>query len=79
MSCALIRRNRLRTFYLERVVDVTGISGTGVISQGVEFSDGTCVMKWLTDTSSIGIYNSIEELIQIHGHGGNTVLRWDWV
>ena len=69
----------MRTFYLERLEDETGISGTGVVTQGVEFSDGTCVMKWLTGTSSIGIYNSIEELIQIHGHEGKTVLRWDWV
>jgi hypothetical protein len=69
----------MRTFYLERLEDETGISGTGVISQGVEFSDGTCVMKWLTDTSSIAIYKSVDDLIKIHGHAGKTVLRWDWV
>ncbi len=69
----------MRTFYLERLIDETGISGTGLVCEGVEFSDGTCVMKWLTETSSTAIYNNAEELMQIHGHGGKTVLRWDSV
>lgn len=66
----------MRTFYLERLEDETGISGTGIVTEGVQFSNGSCVMRWLTATSSIAIYNSIEELEQIHGHGGRTVVRW---
>lgn len=67
----------MRRFYLRRLVDETGVSGTGVITEGVEFSDGTCVMRWLTATSSIAIYNNIIELLKIHGHAGKTLVYSD--
>ncbi len=62
----------MRTFNLQRDDDETGISGTGVVAQGVEFDDGSVAMKWLTATSSLGYYESIDELVTIHGHGGRT-------
>lgn len=66
----------MRTFYINRKEDETGISGTGVVAEGVEFADGTCVIRWCTDTASTNFYNSTEEMIEIHGHGGRTVLEW---
>lgn len=62
----------MRTFNLQRDDDETGISGTGVVAQGVEFDDGKVVMRWLTDTASYGIYDSMADLVVIHGHGGRT-------
>lgn len=62
----------MRYFYLQRDEDVSGSSGVGKVAEGVEFKDGVCCMRWLTKTSSTAIYNSIEELEQIHGHGGKT-------
>lgn len=62
----------MRTFNLQRDDDETGISGTGVVAQGVEFDDGTVAMRWLTETASFGLYDNIEELVIIHGHGGRT-------
>ena len=62
----------MRTFDLQRDDDETGISGTGVVAQGIEFDDGSVAMKWLTDTASLGYYDSIDELVIIHGHGGRT-------
>lgn len=66
----------IRRFYLQRDEDETGISGTGVVAEGVVFFDGTCVLKWLTDTSSINIYRSYIEMIHLHGHGGKTQIKW---
>lgn len=66
----------MRRFELWRAVDVSGVSGTGRIAHGVEFGNGQCVMYWLTETTSIAIYENAERLITIHGHNGATKLRW---
>lgn len=62
----------MRTFILYRVVDVSGVSGTGVVAEGVQFSDGVCVCRWTTDTATTTVYDSIEDVQAIHGHDGAT-------
>lgn len=62
-------------FELDRVEDESGVSGTGVVAEGVIFSDGVCAMRWKTDKSSTAIYANIQELEAIHGHGGKTKVR----
>lgn len=59
-------------FELHRDEDETGISGTGVVAQGVVFASGKCALLWLTEHTSVGVYDSIEELTAIHGHDGRT-------
>ena len=66
----------LRRFNLVRKEDASGVSGCGIVAEGLQFSDGSCVIKWLTSTSSIGIYHSYVEMLHIHGHEGKTVIRW---
>ena len=66
----------MKLFYLERSEDETGISGTGTVAEGVEFSNGTCVLNWLTEVKSIVIYEDILDLIKIHGHNGKTKVVW---
>ena len=66
----------MQNFVLERDYDVSGVSGTGRVAEGVVFTNGRAVMTWLTEYSSIAIYNSIEELVQIHSHGGATRVVW---
>lgn len=66
----------MRRFDLQRTEDASGVSGTGVVAQGVEFDDGTCALRWLTATASTGLYDSAADLIAIHGHGGRTTLAW---
>jgi len=66
----------MRLFDLERIEDVSGISGNGVVAQGVEFDDGTIVMRWVTAHRSTSFYSSEKDLIAIHGHAGRTVVRW---
>lgn len=65
-----------RLFQLVRHEDETGISGTGAVAEGVKFSDGTCVLRWLTEHSSTAVYASISELEAIHGHNGKTEVVW---
>lgn len=62
----------MRLFELHRDVDETGISGTGVVAQGVEFDDGRCAMRWLPGVTSTVVYDSLGDLERIHGHGGKT-------
>lgn len=66
----------MRRFQLHRDNDVTGISGTGVVAEGVEFTPGECVVRWLTETWSCVFYLSKEDVIKIHGHNGSTRLVW---
>lgn len=66
----------MRLFYLDRIRDETGVSGTGIVVEGVEFSDGSVAIRWLTATNSLGIYRNIDDLLTLHGHNGGTVLRW---
>lgn len=41
-----------KLFYLHRVEDDSGISGTGRIAQGVIFDNGKVALTWLSDTPS---------------------------
>jgi hypothetical protein len=65
-----------RLFYLNRQEDATGISGTGLVAEGVVFSDGTCVVRWITPVRSAVFYNSIADVTYIHGHQGKTKITW---
>jgi len=66
----------MRNFRLVRTEDVSGISGTGIIAEGVQFSSGKCVLAWTTEYQSVAVYDSIEELDAIHGHNGRTHIEW---
>lgn len=66
----------MRRFQLHRNEDASGISGTGIVAQGIQFDDGSCAMRWLTETASTAIYTSVADLVAIHGHEGRTWLVW---
>jgi hypothetical protein len=66
----------VRRFQLVRDVDETGVSGTGVVAYGCSFPDGTCVLRWDTKVNSTVFYQSIDDLIAIHGHNGATRVHW---
>jgi len=66
----------VKRFYLNRKVDETGISGTGIVAEGVQFEDGTVALRWLSDLAATGIYSSIGDVELIHGHGGKTRVVW---
>jgi len=62
----------MKKFWLKRIEDFSGISGTGIVAEGVIFSNGKAILSWLTMGGSIAIYDSIEQIEKIHGHEGKT-------
>lgn len=67
----------MNRFYLQRDKDFTGISGTGRVLDGVQFSDGTVVVRWNTNKACTGIYDSIDDFRAIHVHNGNEIIWID--
>lgn len=59
-------------FYLQRDVDESGISGTGIVAVGCVLPSGTCTLEWCTFHSSIGLYKNLAQVEEIHGHEGKT-------
>ena len=64
----------VQLFYLDRKEDVSGTSGTGIVAEGIVFSNGKCALSWTTQYQSIAVYDSIDDLIAIHGHDGKTTV-----
>jgi len=67
----------MRAFRLYRSRDMSGVSGTGYVAEGVEFSDGLVVLRWTSSTPTTEIHPDIDALLLLHGHYGST--RVDWV
>jgi hypothetical protein len=67
-----------RRFVLERIHDATGISGTGIVCEGCQFSNGKVAVAWHTarGIASVTIYDTPEQVAEIHGHEGRTIIRW---
>jgi hypothetical protein len=73
----LQRKTTMRNFTLERSIDVTGVSGTGTVAEGVEFSDGLVALRWIVGKHrSTVILESIKSVQAIHGHNGATQVIW---
>lgn len=64
----------MRLFYLQRKVDASGVSGTGIVAEGVEFTSGMVALTWLGVHRCINIYESIKTVEELHGHDGSTVI-----
>jgi hypothetical protein len=62
----------IRRFLLERDQDVTGISGTGVVAEGVSFSDGTIVLRWRGRYPSTVVWPDLVSAREVHSHDGRT-------
>ncbi|MDY7103461.1 MAG: hypothetical protein S0880_19930 [Actinomycetota bacterium] len=58
----------MRNFEMFRELDVSGVSGTGKVLEGVQFSTGTVVIHWLTPPprGSIAVFDSMEQFLSIH-------------
>lgn len=74
-------------FVIKRKEDVTGISGVGIVGEGVVFSDGWGVTHWLDrppmNEPKTEIWHKPwyrrrgpDPFTKISGHGGKTVLVW---
>ena len=63
-----------RIFKVIRSKDHSGISGTGLVAQGVEFHTGQVVIMWCCKEGkeTIEIHPSLSVFLEIHGHGSST-------
>lgn len=62
-----------RRLLLLRHRDPTGVSGTGVVAEGVQFSDGTAVLRWHGEHRSTVVYEAgVSTILAVHGHNGAT-------
>lgn len=68
----------MRRFRLDRHSDPTGVSGTGCVAQGVVFSDGTTVIRWMSGKMpTTTVHDSVASVEAIHLHEGRTAFRWE--
>lgn len=55
--------------------DVSGVSGEGRVAFLTEYPGGKVTLAWCSgEVHSVSVYDSLDELLQIHGHDGATVL-----
>ena len=62
----------MKIFYLNRLEDESGVSGTGRVAQGFIFDNGKVALTWLSEHPSVTIYDNIGEVHAIHSHDGKT-------
>ena len=68
----------IRVGHILRHEDESGVSGTGIVAEWVEFSDGEVVVHWLSHTPSTNHYRNFKQVDAIHGHGGKTEMIVVW-
>jgi hypothetical protein len=44
--------------------------------EGIEFSNGQVVIHWLTDESSLGVYDTIDTALRVYGRDGWKDIVW---
>jgi hypothetical protein len=65
-----------RRFMLRRRRDVSGVTGTGRVADGVVFADGAVALRWRGTYPATAVWPGIAGVIAVHGHGGATVVEW---
>lgn len=66
----------MELFQLNREVDISGVSGTGVVAQGVRFDNGKVAVTFISGpVSSVIVYDSFHDALQVHAHGGHTAFE----
>lgn len=63
-------------FTLQRDHDITGVSGTGTVADGVLWPDNTVSIRWRGDRPSIVHWGALADAEHVHGHGGATRIVW---
>jgi len=72
----------IQTFTVARQADETGISGEGVVIEGVLLATGQCLAHWLypRPKGSIAIFDSMNDFVTVHikPHPSNrTIITYD--
>lgn len=62
-----------RIFVLMRHQDISGISGTGEVAEGVVWSDGSASLRWHGEHTATTFWQGgLPALLAVHGHSGTT-------
>ena len=72
----------IRAFTVYRDDDQTGVSGTGVVIEGVKLASGQAVIHWLypPPRGGIAIFDSMDDFIKVHisSHPANkTIITYE--
>ena len=72
----------IQTFTVARQSDETGVSGEGVVIEGVLLATGQCIAHWLypRPKGSIAIFDSMNDFVTVHiqPHPSNrTIITYD--
>ena len=72
----------IQTFTVARQNDETGVSGEGVVIEGVVLATGQCIAHWLypRPKGTIAIFDSMNDFVTVHikPHPGNrTIITYD--
>jgi len=66
----------VRRFVLRRLVDRSGLSGTGDVAEGVEFWNGQVALTWRSPWTVVSTFPSIDVVDQVHGRNGEATIVW---
>jgi hypothetical protein len=66
-----------RRFHLQRDTDITGVSGTGRVADGILWPDGSVALRWRGNRPSTVHWDRIADAEHVHGHHGATRIVWD--
>lgn len=67
----------MRRFHFLRKKDASGVSGIGIVAEGVIFSNGKVAVEWLSNHASTNLYDSLSDVETIHGHQGMTEIIFE--
>lgn len=67
---------KFRRFNFFRENDVSGVSGTGIVAEGILFSNNKVVVTWTGHHTSVNIFDSLAEFEAVHGHEGSSIVDW---
>ena len=70
-------KSPIKTYFLVRDEDVSGVSGTGIVADVVQFENGKVCVAFRFGTvkvSNLIFYDKLDDVETVHGHGGRTYL-----
>jgi len=70
-----------KPFVLARTQDISGVSGTGIVANGILFPDGHAAIHWTGSRypTTTPHPDGMESVLAVHGHGGATRVVWQTI
>ena len=66
----------MRFFNVMRNDDISGISGCGIVAEGVEFHDGQVAISWFGRYHILEVCKDLKTWLDVHGHEGRTIVEF---